>query len=171
MKHARRLELFEQVKSEYAGFLTSILWRLTGDRELFAEAMQYALLGIWQHVEKLNGEKAGAYIYKIALTANSKAWRNRIGRDGQIGETQLDAVQGQQKTADTELTSMVKRAISQLSPRQARAIVMRYLRQEGYEDIARNLGCSQAGARSHVSKALAALKGKLANLANWELIK
>ncbi|MHC4148171.1 MAG: sigma factor, partial [Planctomycetota bacterium] len=58
MKHARRLELFEQVKNEYAGFLTSILWRLTGDRELFAEAMQYSLLGIWQHVEKLNGEKA-----------------------------------------------------------------------------------------------------------------
>jgi RNA polymerase sigma factor (sigma-70 family) len=171
MKHARRLELFEQVKSEYAGFLTSILWRLTCDRELFAEAMQYALLGIWQHVEKLNGEKAGAYIYRIALTANSKAWRNRIGRDGQIGEMQLGADEGQEKTADTELTSMVRRAISQLSPRQARAIVMRYLGQESYEDIARNLGCSQAGARSHVSKALAALKGKLANLTDKELIK
>lgn len=68
MKHARRLELFEQVKSEYAGFLTSVLWRLTGDNELFAEAMQYALSGMWQYVEKLNGEKAGAYIYRIALT-------------------------------------------------------------------------------------------------------
>ncbi|MHC4418293.1 MAG: RNA polymerase sigma factor [Planctomycetota bacterium] len=168
MKHARRLELFEQVKNEYAGFLTSILWRLTGDRELFAEAMQYSLLGIWQHVEKLNGEKASAYIYRIALTANSKAWRNRIGRDGQIGETQIGADEGQQKTTDTELTSVVRRAISQLSARQGRAIVMRYLEQQGYEDIARNLGCSQAGVRSHVSKALAALKGKLANLTDRE---
>jgi RNA polymerase sigma factor (sigma-70 family) len=84
---------------------------------------------------------------------------------------QLGADEGQEKTADTELTSMVRRAISQLSPRQARAIVMRYLGQESYEDIARNLGCSQAGARSHVSKALAALKGKLANLTDKELIK
>ncbi|MHC4149991.1 MAG: RNA polymerase sigma factor, partial [Planctomycetota bacterium] len=119
-------------------------------------------------VEKLNGEKASAYIYRIALTANSKAWRNRIGRDGQICETQLGADEGQQKTADTELTSVVRRAISQLSARQGRAIVMRYLEQQGYEDIARNLGCSQAGVRSHVSKALAALKGKLANLTDRE---
>lgn len=45
---------------------------------------------------------------------------------------------------------------------------MRYLEQQRYEDIARNLGCSEAGARSHVSKALAALKGKLANLTDRE---
>jgi DNA-directed RNA polymerase specialized sigma24 family protein len=41
---------------------------------------------------------------------------------------------------------------------------MRYLEQQGYEDIARNLGCSEAGARSNVSKALAALKDKLTNI-------
>ena len=82
MKYAKRVEIFRQAKADYAGFLTSILWKLTGDKELFTEAMQYALLGMWRHVEKLNGKKAGAYIYRIALTANSTAWRNRIGRDG-----------------------------------------------------------------------------------------
>jgi len=65
-------------------FLLSVLWKLTGDKELFTEAMQYALLGMWEHIEKLSGKKAGAYIYRIALTANSRAWRNRIGKDGQI---------------------------------------------------------------------------------------
>jgi RNA polymerase sigma factor (sigma-70 family) len=55
--------------------------------------------------------------------------------------------------------------MAQLPAKQGRAIVMRYLEQQGYEDIARNLGCSEAGARSHVSKALAALKDKLTNLA------
>ena len=89
MKYSRRVEIFKQVRSRYAGFLTSVLWKLTGDRELFAEALQYALLGMWRNVEKLNGKKAGAYIYKIALTANSKAWRNRIGRDGQISYAQV----------------------------------------------------------------------------------
>jgi RNA polymerase sigma factor (sigma-70 family) len=164
MKHSKRLALFEKVKTEYAGFLASVLWKLTGDKELFAEAMQYSLLGIWQHVEKLNGEKAGAYIYRIALTANSKAWRNRIGRDGQIGETQIGADEGQQKIADTELTAMVRRAISQLSAKQGRAIVMRYLEQQSYESIAEKLSCSEVGARSNVSKALATLRAKLENL-------
>ena len=82
MKHSRRLEIFENVRAEYAGFLESVLWRLTADKELFAEALQYALLQMWRHVEKLNGKKAGAYIYRVALSAASKAWRNRVGRDG-----------------------------------------------------------------------------------------
>ena len=82
MEYSRRLELFEQVRVKYIGFLTSVLWKLTGEREIVAEAMLNALLEIWRHVEKLDSEKAGAYIYRIALSANSKAWRNRIGRDG-----------------------------------------------------------------------------------------
>ena len=84
MNHSERLALFEKVRTRYLVFLTSVLWKLTGDKELFAEAMQYALLGMWQHVEKLKGKNAGAYIYRIALTANSRAWRNRIGNNGQF---------------------------------------------------------------------------------------
>ena len=78
MNLSRRAETFEQVRAKYVGFLASVLWKLTGDRELFTEAMQYTLLGMWQNIEKLNGKKAGAYIYRIALSANSRAWRNRI---------------------------------------------------------------------------------------------
>ena len=84
MKYSRRVEIFEQLRAEYTGFLTSVLWKLTGDRELFDEAFQYALLGMWRNAEKLNGKKAAAYIYRVALTANSRAWRNRIGKDGHI---------------------------------------------------------------------------------------
>ena len=72
MKYFRRVEIFGQVRAKYGRFLASVLWKLTGDKELFAEAMQYALLGMWRNVEKLNGKKAGAYIYRIALTAAPK---------------------------------------------------------------------------------------------------
>ena len=65
MKHSKRAELFRQVKADYIDFLASVLWKLTGDRELFTEAMQYALLGMWRHVEKLNGRQAGSYIYRF----------------------------------------------------------------------------------------------------------
>ena len=167
MKHTERVETFERVRTRYAGFLTSVLWKLTGDRELFAEAMQYALLGLWRHVEKLNGKKAISYIYRIALSANSKAWRNRIGRDGQIARRQI-GLGPNEKAGNKELATMVRQAISQLPAKQARAIVMRYLEQQDYKNIASQLRCSQAGARSHVSKALATLKDKLATLAERE---
>jgi RNA polymerase sigma factor (sigma-70 family) len=168
MKYSKRAEVFRQLRTRYSGFLTSVLWKLTGDRELFIEAMQYVLLGMWQNVEKLNGKKAGAYIYRVALTANSKAWRNRIGRDGQISHSQAGIEEDPAaRIGESELVVMVRRAISQLPAKQSRAIVMRYLEQQDYKDISAELGCTEAGARSNVSKAVATLKKKLAALAEW----
>ena len=165
MKYCKRVEIFRQAKAEYTGFLTSILWKLTGDKELFTEAMQYALLGMWRNVEKLNGKKAGAYIYRIALTANSTAWRNRIGRDGQISRSQVSIEKSpQESVGNSELVGRIRRAIAQLPAKQSRAIVMRYFEQKEYKGISEKLGCSEAGARSNVSKAVATLKGKLAAL-------
>jgi RNA polymerase sigma factor (sigma-70 family) len=166
MKHSERLEIFEKVRAKYSVFLLSVLWKLTGDKELFTEAMQYTLMGMWQHIEKLNGNKAGAYIYRIALTANSRAWRNRIGRNGDFARSRVGIdTDPSEKIGRVELTAKVRRAMSQLPGKQGRAIVMRYLGQEDYQTIAEKLRCSKAGARSHVSKALAALKDKLAALA------
>ena len=166
MKHCERVQIFREARGKYSGFLTSVLWKLTGDRELFAEAMQYALLAMWRHVEKLDREKAGAYIYRIALTANSKAWRNRVGRDGQLNKERFDIEKGPEESAGkSELAGKMRQAISQLPAKQGRAIVMRYLEQQNYQAIAEKLLCTEAGARSNVSKGLAALKGKLAGLA------
>ncbi len=169
MNYSKRAELFRQLRTKHAGYLASVLWKLTGDRELFTEAMQYALLGMWQHIEKLKGKKATAYIYRIVLTANSKAWRDRIGKNGQFNKNQLDIQESPDEKLDrTELVTMVRRAISNLPAKQSKAIVMRYLEQQDYGNIAAQLRCSQAGARSHVSKAVATLKGKLATLAEQE---
>ena len=169
MKHSERLEIFEKIRAKHSVFLLSVLWKLTGDRELFAEAMQYTLLGMWQNVEKLNGKKAAGYIYKIALSANSRAWRNRIGRNGQFTRSQIGIDEDPaEKTGRADLAAKIRRAISQLPAKQGRAIVMRYLEQQDYQAIAEKLRCTNAGARSHVSKALATLKGKLAALAERE---
>ncbi len=169
MNYSRRAELFRQLRTKHAGYLASVLWKLTGDRELFTEAMQYALLGMWQHIEKLKGKKATAYIYRIVLTANSKAWRDRIGKNGEFHRSQISVEENpEEKIGRLELVEKVRKALSRLPAKQGKAIVMRYLEQQDYENIAAQLRCSQAGARSHVSKAIATLKGKLAALAEQE---
>jgi RNA polymerase sigma factor (sigma-70 family) len=166
MKQSERLELFEKLRAEYSVFLLSVLWKLTGDRELFAEAMQYTLMGMWEHIEKLNSNKAGAYLYRIVLSANSRAWRNRIGRNGELPTSRIgiDADPGE-KLGRIELTTKVRKAISRLPDKQGSAIVMRYIQQYDYETISEKLCCSKASVRSHVSKALAALKSKLSTSA------
>ena len=165
MKYSKREEIFRQVKTDYIDLLSSVLWKLTGDRELFTEAMQYALMGMWRHVEKLSGKQAGSYIYRIALTANSRAWRNRVGKNGQINDSHLGvAASPDEKVVDSELAVRVRKAVAQLPAKQAKAIVMRYFEQQRYRDVAEKLNCSEAGARSHVSKAIANLKTRLASL-------
>ena len=165
MEYARRVDIFRRVKTDYAGFLTSVLWRLTGDRELFSEALQYAMLEMWRHVEKLDGKKAGAYIYRIALSANSKAWRNRIGKNGQFSDSQLEiAAQPQQKTDDVELTVKLRKSIARLPAKQSAALVMRYLQQQDYDAIADKLNCAEDTARSHVSKAINTLRNNLTGM-------
>jgi RNA polymerase sigma factor (sigma-70 family) len=165
MRFSKQAEIFERARTRYTAFLALVLWKLTGDRELFTEAMQYALLGMWQHVGKLDGKKAGAYIYKIALSANSKAWRNRIGKNGELPPNHASLEKSPDDTLDRdELATIVRREICRLPAKQAKAVVMRYLEQQDYQAIAGKLFCSEAGARSHVSKALATLKSRLATL-------
>jgi RNA polymerase sigma factor (sigma-70 family) len=172
MKYSERLETFEKARGEYTEFLTAVLWRLTGDKELFAEAMQNALLLMWQNVGKLKGEKAGGYIYKIALSANSKSWRNRIGKNGQLPKDRIsEDAESAKNIAQVELAVKLRKAISLLPARQSTAIVLRYFEQKDYDVIANKLQCSNAGARSHVSKALATLKNKLAHLYKTEVEK
>jgi len=162
MRHAERIEVFDRLQAKYLPFLTAVLWRLAGDREIFGEAMQYTLLGMWRHVEKLEGAGAGGYLYRIALSANSRAWRNRIGRDGQMPSAPEGFFEEAGRESDrAELRRAVRRAIASLPAKQGRAIVMRYLEQQDYPAIATVLGCSEATARSHVSKAVAALRHRL----------
>jgi len=163
MTHAERVEAFDRLRANYLRFLTAVLWRLAGDRELFAEAMQYALLGLWRHVETLEGDKAASYIYRIALSANSKAWRQRVGRNGDThSERACSGKSPDQRIERADLVVQVRQAIASLPQRQGRAIVMRYLEQEDYPAIAARLDCTEATARSHVSKAIATLRRKLA---------
>jgi RNA polymerase sigma factor (sigma-70 family) len=162
MTHEQRVAAFDRLRVRYLRFLTAVLWRLTGDRELFAEAMQYALLGLWQHADKLTERPAG-YVYRIALSANSKAWRQRVGRNGDITCVPIgDDESPDEKTRRADLVAQVRRAISRLPEKQSKAIVMRYFEQKDYSAIADYLDCSEATARSHVSKAVATLKRKLA---------
>ncbi len=162
MRYSKRLELFEKLRVEYTGYLTSTLWKLTGDADIFSEAIQYSMLSIWMNLEKLSGPQAGAYIYRIALSANSKAWRTRIGKDGQIPKANVIKNPIANAPVDEETFNLVRKEISKLPEKQAQAIVMRYINQHDYQTIADKLNCTEDTARSHVSKAIAALRENLA---------
>ena len=117
-------------------------------------------------------KRQGAYIYRIALTANSKAWRNRIGKDGQISRSQAGIEEDPAaRIGESELAAMVRRAIAQLPAKQSRAIVMRYLEQQDYKSISAALCCTEAGARSNVSKAAGSFEKQIGEFGRRDVIK
>ena len=84
MNQDNRLEQFGQVKQRYSSFLEAVIWKLTGNEDMYLEALQYSLLEIWRHLAKLDGPHAGRYIYRIAQTACQKARAGRAGVSDQI---------------------------------------------------------------------------------------
>ena len=161
---ANPYEKFEKIYLKYREFLKGVLWRLTGDKELFADAFQNALLLIWQNIGKLDNDKPGGYIYRIAQSSASKAWKNRVGRQKEVCIDNIEKADPIGKTVDNEQRQCLRKAICQLPASQAQAVAMRYFEEKDYEEISERIGCRPATARSHVSKALKSLKLKLAKL-------
>ena len=162
MSYRQKMEVFDLINAKYGRFLKGVLWKLTGDRELFAEAMQNALLAIWRNIDKLDGEDCGRYLYRLAQTAASKAWRHRVGGNGEIKAEQIGIARDPSKKAtDDDTMRIVRQKIAELPTKQGRAIIMRFLEVKDYQKMASELQCSAEAARSNVSKALAELKRSL----------
>jgi RNA polymerase sigma factor (sigma-70 family) len=169
MRHALKLRQFDAVMQSHGRFLESAIWKLTGNRELFAEAWQNALLGLWQHIEKLDKSGTGGYLYRIALSSVSKAWSNRVRESGELPEVEsANCKRPDELASEAEILAAVRKAIAEMGFQQSRAVVMRYLECKEYQQLAQELGCSEAAARSHVSKAIAALRESLNGLLDKE---
>jgi len=121
---------------------------------LFLQRIRFSILDarfsgqVWQNpAEKSRNQKQNPkppicekVLHKIALSANSKAWRNRIGKNGQLaGSPHENVVWGlphqtaQSDVDDAEQIALVRRAITQLPVKQEGAIVMRYFEQKDYK--------------------------------------
>ena len=162
MKHSTKIATFERIRQNYGDFLEAVLWKLTGNRELFAEAYQNALLAMWQHVEKLDNDQPGGYIYRIALSSAQKAWRDKKGGNIEFPDKLTSHQKSPlEKIVKNEDVNVLRRTISELPEQQGKAVVMRYLESKSYSELARQLKCSEAAARSHVSNAIAGLKKKM----------
>jgi RNA polymerase sigma factor (sigma-70 family) len=163
MRYRDRIGLYKAAVNRYSGFLEAVLWKLCGDRELFAEAMQYALLAIWKHCEKL-GDQSGAYIYRIAQSSASTAWKKRSRGSGEQTNEKIVTDGPVEAAIAKDQIKAVRRGVSELPKKCGRAVMMRYLDEKEYDVIAAEIGCSVTSARSHVSRGIGILRKKLAKL-------
>lgn len=156
----KRIERFHAVKREQMPFLSALLWQLTCQRDLFNKAMQHALFGLWQQLDKLSSRhERELAMYEIALNANQEAW-SQIDESHEEEPAEAHHL-SRLFSSRHHLPHRVRYMISQLDPFHALLIVLHYVERMQASMIAKFLKCDQAQVEFGMSQALTELKGKL----------
>ncbi len=127
---------------------------LTGEPHTAHDLLQEALLKAWRSWHRITEQPEG-YVRTILLreylTGRRRRWH---------GEVPTETIPEHPSRPDTEVEIQLALgdAIRELSPQQRAVIVLRYFHDLTEADTARTLGISVGSAKSHHSRALAALR-------------
>lgn len=154
---------FESWVIATADALLRFAYVLTGDRSLAEDAVQDALTTAcarWARVSRADDPEA--YVKRMVVNAHISWWRRFRRREAPVPEparTVPPAADGAAARADAEA---VWTLCATLPDKQRAAVVLRFYEDLSYAEIGELLNCAEATARSHVHRALAALKTTLA---------
>lgn len=134
------------------------------DPEDAADVFQEVLAIVWRKLRRIHRQpNPHRYILRICVNASYDALRKRArtrGREVSLGAearaTLVGTPGGAPEAGEREETVM--QAISALPAKQAKAVLLRVVEDLPYAAIGGMLGCSEATARSHVSKGKAHLR-------------
>lgn len=132
---------------------------VTGSQQAAEDAVQAALTRAcekWSRVSRTTNPDA--YVRRMVVNEHVSAWR-RTGRREVAVAAVRDAVID--PTRDVDDSDAVWRLCSGLPRRQRAAVVLRFYEDLEYAEIAALLECSETTVRSHVHRALAALRAEL----------
>jgi len=135
--------------------------------DLTAETVAQALLSLRRFRDESDGSGA-PWLFGIAQNLYRQyrrqervetAARRRLGMPLRDFGGELDVVD-ERLTAEA-LTPDLDAAVAELSENQRDAVDLRIVRELPYADVAARLGCSEAVARTHVSRALTSIRKRL----------
>jgi RNA polymerase sigma factor (sigma-70 family) len=140
------------------------------DPDEAADVLQSALALVWRDLAKIHKHpNPRAYILRLCVSAAYDALRRRQRRRRRELPLEEEALPTRPASGDPAQAALERErreallaAIARLPPRQAQALVLRAMEEQSFDAIAQALGCSEATARSHVSKARERLREILA---------
>ncbi len=144
--------------------------RLVRDPDESADVFQNVLMIIWKDLKKINEHpNPHGYILRACVSASYDCLRKRTRRKRHTTSMEDSEINVPHPVKDPEVMAretqrIVLDAIAKLPRQQAQAVMMQVIQDEGFVDIAKALGCSEATARSHVSKGKAKLRDILVAL-------
>jgi len=155
---------FEEFVAVRSRRLLELAWLITRDPEDARDAVQDALAGLYRRWDALpSGDEFEAYVHRTVVNACLAVLRRRPRWFPVAEPEQLRAAPVGEDFADRVGTSAaVWRLCGELRPAQRAAVVLRFWSDASYAEIAVALGCTESTARSHVHRAITALRSRLA---------
>lgn len=151
--------------------MVSSIWRIVRDPDDAEDALQSALEIVWKRLNRIRKHpNPHALILKICIDTAYDVLRKRIRRDRREDLREIEeSIQDPsplppEVLMNQERETEIYGAIGQLPGNQAKAVLMRLTQELPYRDIAEALGCSEATARTHVTRGRARLSALLAHL-------
>ncbi len=149
---------FDAWASARVAGLLRFAYLVTGSQHAAEDAVQDALASAcakWARVSRTRDPDA--YVRRMVVNAHVSGWR-RTRRESPVAEVR-DA--SYDATAHGDTGDAVWRVCSGLPRQQRAAVVLRFYEDLDYPEIADVLGLAEATVRSHVHRALAALRAEL----------
>ncbi len=156
-------QLYQELIAPIEQQMMRTVARIVRDPDDAADVFQEVLAIVWKKLRRIHRQpNPHRYILRICVNASYDALRKRARTRSEVflgAEARANPVGtpgGAPEAGEREETVM--QAISALPAKQAKAVLLRVVEDLPYEAIGGMLGCSEATARSHVSKGKAHLR-------------
>jgi RNA polymerase sigma factor (sigma-70 family) len=151
---------YERIIEPIEHRMVRTVWRITRNAQDAEDAMQNALLTIWQRWHRISRHPSPqALVLKICvdsacdLVCRRERQRRKLELANHADPPQDGALLPWEELAHQELASEILAAVNRLSRGQAVAFTLRVFEEFPYEQIAVAMGCAEATARKHVERA------------------
>ena len=155
---------FNELLRPYRDRLWAVCLRTTGNRTDAEDALQDALIAIWQNLPKFRGEASiGTWAFRIASNASIALLRKRreVNVDDELSDAIFDGSDESDHAEDHAVRDRVQRALETLSEDFRVAIVLREYGDYTYEQIAEYQQVPVQTVRSRLNRARKQLKDAL----------
>ena len=165
-------EAFRLLFETYKDRVFSIaVYSLGGDETAASDVSQQIFLKLMTSIKQFRGDSAfTSWLYRVVVNActDEQSKRRRFLPFGvPTATTRTEARRPQEKRyAKLELADSVQAAIKQLRPKLRMAVLLKYVEDLSYEEIAGVLGCSKGTVASRLNRGHQVLARKLVHLRN-----
>ena len=164
-------EAFGELVEQYRDNVYRLAYRMCGNAYDADEAAQEAFVAAWRALPNFRGDaKFSTWLYRLttnaAIDVMRREKRHQTVGDGEMIEVADDADSPQETVERTEQQEAVQKALATLSEEYREVLLLRYMEELDYAEIAEVLQLPSGTVKSRINRAKAALKAALLKSGN-----